>query len=114
MERSSIDMDSIVKATKLFLEGSPNGHESSRCLNHFSLMIRPRSTILGVNLGKNKTSDDAIGDYTKGILKLGKYADYLVINVSSPNTPNLRDLQNEESLSTLYQAYDPTFYESNL
>lgn len=62
------------------------------------------NVILGINLGKNKTSDDAVADYTKGVIKLGEFADYLVINVSSPNTPNLRDLQNEESLASLYKA----------
>lgn len=43
--------------------------------------------LLGINLGKNKTSDDAVSDYQIGIDKLGKYADYIVVNVSSPNTP---------------------------
>ncbi len=37
--------------------------------------------------GKNKTSEDAAADYSLGVSKLGAYADYLVINVSSPNTP---------------------------
>jgi len=61
----------------------------------------PRQGILGVNLGKNKLSDDEIGDYTIGIQKLGPYADYLVINVSSPNTPGLRSLQQREPLYNL-------------
>ena len=43
--------------------------------------------LLGVNLGKNKTSADAAGDYAAGVAALGRYADYLVINISSPNTP---------------------------
>ena len=38
--------------------------------------------VLGVNLGKNKTSEDAAGDYVKGVKSLGPFADYLVINVS--------------------------------
>ena len=42
---------------------------------------------MGVNLGKNKLSKDAAQDYSIGISKLAKYADYLVINISSPNTP---------------------------
>lgn len=42
---------------------------------------------MGVNLGKNKTSEDPAGDFVIGINKLGIYADYVVINVSSPNTP---------------------------
>lgn len=43
--------------------------------------------VLGVNLGKNKTTQDAADDYAIGLMKLGKYADFVVINVSSPNTP---------------------------
>mmetsp|Transcript_6368 Transcript_6368/g.9993 ORF Transcript_6368/g.9993 Transcript_6368/m.9993 type:complete len:256 (+) Transcript_6368:3-770(+) len=62
---------------------------------------KPRRGILGVNLGKNKTSDDEVGDYTAGIRELGPYADYLVINVSSPNTPGLRSLQQREPLRHL-------------
>ena len=42
--------------------------------------------LVGVNLGKNKTSEDAAADYALGVAKLGKHADFLVINVSSPNT----------------------------
>jgi dihydroorotate dehydrogenase len=47
----------------------------------------PPLGMVGVNLGKNKTSEDAAADYSLGVSKLGPYADYLVINVSSPNTP---------------------------
>ncbi|CAL1539972.1 unnamed protein product [Lymnaea stagnalis] len=57
--------------------------------------------LLGVNLGKNKTSPDAVEDYVKGVRKFGPVADYLVINVSSPNTPGLRDMQRQEELATL-------------
>nr|CAG4651945.1 EOG090X08P9 [Triops cancriformis] len=57
--------------------------------------------ILGVNLGKNKTSEDARVDYVKGVEKFGDVADYLVINVSSPNTPGLRLLQNAKELKSL-------------
>ncbi|XP_077308172.1 dihydroorotate dehydrogenase (quinone), mitochondrial [Lithobates pipiens] len=56
---------------------------------------------LGINLGKNKTSEDAAADYTRGVRELGPLADYLVINVSSPNTPGLRDLQGREQLHHL-------------
>lgn len=48
---------------------------------------RGRGGLVGVNLGKNKASEDPAGDYVIGVDKLGTYADYLVINVSSPNTP---------------------------
>ncbi|XP_005093571.1 dihydroorotate dehydrogenase (quinone), mitochondrial isoform X1 [Aplysia californica] len=57
--------------------------------------------VLGVNLGKNKTSPDAVSDYVKGVRKFGGIADYLVINVSSPNTPGLRDMQKQEVLIEL-------------
>eukprot|EP00956_Cyclotella_meneghiniana_P008685 scaffold11862_cov74-Cyclotella_meneghiniana.AAC.5 len=60
-----------------------------------------RTGVLGVNLGKNKTSEDEVGDYTYGIKELGPFADYLVINVSSPNTPGLRSLQQADRLRNL-------------
>ncbi len=56
--------------------------------------------MLGINLGKNKTGDE-VEDYIKGVQNFGPYADVLVINVSSPNTPGLRDLQNEKKLTNL-------------
>ncbi|KAL3634628.1 hypothetical protein CASFOL_021682 [Castilleja foliolosa] len=57
--------------------------------------------ILGVNLGKNKTSEDAAADYVQGVHTLSQYADYLVINISSPNTPGLRQLQGRKQLKDL-------------
>ncbi|KAG1679447.1 hypothetical protein FOA52_007739 [Chlamydomonas sp. UWO 241] len=60
-----------------------------------------RGGLLGVNLGKNKLSKDASADYSVGLTKLGKHADYLVINVSSPNTPGLRSLQGRKELEEL-------------
>nr|XP_009502667.1 PREDICTED: dihydroorotate dehydrogenase (quinone), mitochondrial [Phalacrocorax carbo] len=56
---------------------------------------------LGVNLGKNKSSTDAAADYVAGVRTLGPLADYLVVNVSSPNTPGLRDLQGKAELQDL-------------
>uniref|UniRef100_A0A2P2I4W3 Dihydroorotate dehydrogenase (quinone), mitochondrial n=1 Tax=Hirondellea gigas TaxID=1518452 RepID=A0A2P2I4W3_9CRUS len=57
--------------------------------------------VIGINLGKNKTSPSALEDYSKGIQKLGPFAHYLVINVSSPNTPGLRKLQGRDQLKKL-------------
>jgi len=57
--------------------------------------------LLGVNLGKNKTSEDAGADYAAGVTALGRFADYLVVNVSSPNTPGLRALQGRKELDAL-------------
>ncbi|XP_074142182.1 dihydroorotate dehydrogenase (quinone), mitochondrial isoform X1 [Sminthopsis crassicaudata] len=56
---------------------------------------------LGINLGKNKTSSDAAADYTEGVRVMGPLADYLVVNVSSPNTAGLRNLQGKEELRQL-------------
>ncbi|CAL8144109.1 unnamed protein product [Orchesella dallaii] len=59
--------------------------------------------IVGVNLGANKDSSNRISDYCKGIERFSDTADYFVINISSPNTPNLRDLQKSETLPELLQ-----------
>lgn len=56
---------------------------------------------LGINLGKNKLSQDAAADYQEGVRALGPLADYLVVNVSSPNTPGLRNLQGKAELRQL-------------
>lgn len=56
---------------------------------------------LGINLGKNKTSVDAAADYVEGVRILGPLADYVVVNVSSPNTAGLRSLQGKTELRRL-------------
>jgi dihydroorotate dehydrogenase len=63
-----------------------------------------RRGIVGVNLGKNRDSADAEADYAAGVAALGPHADYLVINVSSPNTPGLRALQEPAALRRLIDA----------
>ncbi|EEB15538.1 Dihydroorotate dehydrogenase, putative [Pediculus humanus corporis] len=60
--------------------------------------------IIGVNLGKNKNSTNPIDDYVKGIKKFSDVADYFVINVSSPNTPGLRQWQKKQQLEELLSA----------
>lgn len=62
---------------------------------------RRRVGIVGANLGKNKDTEDAASDYEKGAARLAPLSDYLVINVSSPNTPGLRSLQGKDQLETL-------------
>lgn len=59
-----------------------------------------KNKLLGINLGKNKFGDE-VSDYVKGIENFGPYADVLVVNVSSPNTPGLRELQSELKLTNL-------------
>jgi dihydroorotate dehydrogenase len=65
---------------------------------------RGRTGLVGANLGKNKESADATADYVAGVQAMGPLADYLVVNVSSPNTPGLRDLQRKPSLLALIAA----------
>lgn len=64
---------------------------------------RNKKLIIGGNIGKNKTTpnDEAVNDYLICFEKLFDYVDYFVVNVSSPNTPNLRDLQEKEPLTKL-------------
>jgi dihydroorotate dehydrogenase len=62
---------------------------------------RGRPGIVGVNIGANKDSVDRIADYVQCIQRLCGLADFLTINVSSPNTPGLRDLQGEAFLDDL-------------
>lgn len=68
------------------------------------LKARERRGIVGANLGKNKTQEDAAADYAVGTKALAPLADYLVINVSSPNTPGLRALQSKDQLAELLKA----------
>jgi dihydroorotate dehydrogenase len=65
------------------------------------LAARPRRGFVGVNIGANKDSSDRAADYVTGCVALAPYADYLVCNVSSPNTPGLRNLQGRTELAGL-------------
>ena len=68
------------------------------------LADRPAQGLLGLNFGKNKDTEEAAADYTLGIRRLAQHASYLVINVSSPNTPGLRAEQAQERLRPLVRA----------
>lgn len=69
--------------------------------NNKTLALR-KNKLLGVNLGKNKLSAaESNDDYIDGVKQLGIFADYIVINVSSPNTPGLRLLQKESTIESL-------------
>ncbi len=59
---------------------------------------------IGVNIGANKDSPDPVGDYVAGVKGMSAVADYLTVNISSPNTPGLRALQNHGALETLLAA----------
>ncbi|HEY6920118.1 MAG TPA: quinone-dependent dihydroorotate dehydrogenase [Methyloceanibacter sp.] len=64
------------------------------------LQRRPAG-VVGVNIGAGRDSSDRIGDYVSGIERMGSVASYFTVNISSPNTPGLRDLQAPETLDAL-------------
>jgi dihydroorotate dehydrogenase len=72
------------------------GYEAART----RLARRPEG-VLGVNVGANKDAADRIADYVLGVKTFAPAADYIAINISSPNTPDLRDLQRREPLEAL-------------
>jgi dihydroorotate dehydrogenase len=74
-----------------------DGHDRVRA----RLEARARPGIVGVNIGANKESEDPAGDYVLGARAFAGLADYLTVNISSPNTPGLRGLQDEGALGRL-------------
>ncbi len=76
---------------------------NSKGLEHFAakLQSRKRVGIVGANVGKNRDAPDAAADYATGITRVCGLADYLVCNVSSPNTPGLRSLQARAQIQAL-------------
>ncbi len=65
------------------------------------LALAPRSVPVGLNLGANKDSADRAGDFCRVLAVCGPHVDFVTVNVSSPNTERLRDLQEKEALSGL-------------
>lgn len=74
------------------------------------LKMRKEKGVIGVNIGKNKETalDHAFDDYEYALKSIYPYANYVVINVSSPNTPGLRELQSEQYLPDLLQQLQQT------
>lgn len=68
------------------------------------LRSRNFTGIVGINIGANKDTVEKINDYTAGIVRFYDVADYFTVNISSPNTPGLRDLQARDSLRLLINA----------
>jgi dihydroorotate dehydrogenase len=66
--------------------------------------VDPVDGVVGVNIGRSKTATDVVADYAYSARVLGPFADYVVVNVSSPNTPGLRDLQGVDALEPLLTA----------
>lgn len=69
-----------------------------------NLKGRKKTGVLGANIGRNKDSRDAVSDYLTGIETVYPYADYVTINISSPNTVGLRDLQQKTQLVALMKS----------
>ncbi|KLI65224.1 quinone-dependent dihydroorotate dehydrogenase [Aurantiacibacter marinus] len=67
--------------------------------------LSTRPGIVGVNVGANKDAVDRIEDYLRGVSAMSGVADYITINISSPNTPGLRNLQSKGELENLLEAY---------
>lgn len=65
------------------------------------LSNRPKSAVVGANLGANKDTEDRAADYVTGLRRLAGLSDYFTVNISSPNTPGLRALQGREALDDL-------------
>ncbi|UVO54712.1 quinone-dependent dihydroorotate dehydrogenase [Sphingomonas sp. SUN039] len=65
---------------------------------------RKRRGVVGINIGANKDAVDRIGDYVAGVRAMAGVADYLTVNISSPNTPGLRGLQDLGPLTELLTA----------
>lgn len=78
--------------------GFNNGGQAAA---HKRLARRKRRGIVGVNIGANKDSTDRIADYALGAAAMADVADYLTVNISSPNTPGLRALQDKSALADL-------------
>lgn len=68
------------------------------------LAARPKDIVLGLNLGANKDSADRADDFAQVLRHCGAYLDFATVNVSSPNTEALRDLQGAEALAALLQG----------
>ncbi len=81
--------------------GFNNGGLEVFCKN---LEVAKRTLPLGANIGKNKDQTDAVADYVQGLEAVSPLADYVTVNISSPNTQGLRDLQEKDSLRELLAA----------
>src|SRR5215207_6348961 len=86
--------------------GFNNGGADAAAGRLSRLARRTRRPVLGVNIGKSRVTpvERAVADYTRSARVLAPYADYLVVNVSSPNTPGLRGLQELDALGPLLEA----------
>ncbi|HEY1125193.1 MAG TPA: quinone-dependent dihydroorotate dehydrogenase [Sphingobium sp.] len=80
--------------------GFNNGGQAA-ALERLAARGKPRGFVLGINIGANKDAADRIEDYARGVTAMAPHADYLAVNISSPNTPGLRALQDRGALDEL-------------
>ena len=85
---------------------SSGADEAARRLRALRSSVRGRSIVVGANIGKTKATAlaDAVADYRYSAGAVARWADYLVVNVSSPNTPGLRSLQSVSALRPILEA----------
>lgn len=84
--------------------GFNNGGQAAAAARLAGLRRCSLAAPLGINIGANKDSADRIQDYVAGIIALAPHADYITVNISSPNTPGLRALQDKGALTELLAA----------
>ncbi len=85
---------------------NPGAESAARCLKALKESGRWPSSPVGINIGKSKVTplEAAVEDYLESLERLKPYADYVAVNVSSPNTPGLRKLQEAKPLKSLLKA----------
>ena len=120
LSRTGFGFLEVGAATPLPQEGNPKPRlfrlsEDQAAINRFGfnnqgmkpiarrLAKRPKGRIVGLNLGANKTSPDRAADFATVLAHCGAHVDFATINISSPNTENLRDLQGKDALAALLQ-----------
>lgn len=99
-----------LKKDRALLNRMGFNNEGLKALKHRLKLFRKKerdcSMKIGINIGKNKTTtnENAVDDYVKCYEELYELADFFIVNVSSPNTPNLRELQNKDELLKILNA----------
>lgn len=118
LARTGFGFLEVGAATPLPQDGNPRPRlfrltEDAAAINRFGfnnqgmtpiarrLAKRPAGAIVGLNLGANKTSEDRAADFARVLEHCGPFVDFATVNVSSPNTEKLRDLQGKDALSAL-------------
>ncbi len=121
LSRTGFGFLEVGAATPLPQEGNPRPRlyrltEDQAAINRFGfnnqgmepiaerLSKRPKGCVIGLNLGANKTSEDRAADFASVLKRCGAFVDFATVNVSSPNTEKLRDLQGKAALSALLEG----------